>query len=129
MTLNRSGDAAATSACRCACGCQVRAPRYPSDLTDEQWAELEPFLPVMLCDTPLGGRPEKHDRRTMIDAILYVTDNGIKWRAVPADFPPWKTVWGLHARWKADGVVDDLTDRLRARVREAAGRDREPSAG
>jgi transposase len=132
MTLNRVLPAAAASSghgCRCECGCQARVRRYPTDLTDEQWADLEPLLPVMLCDTPLGGRPEKHYRRTMIDAIFYVTDNGIKWRALPADFPPWKTVYGLYARWAADGVLQDITDRLRARVRQAAGRDPEPSAG
>jgi putative transposase len=83
----------------------------------------------MLCDTPLGGRPEKHSRRAVIDAICYVADNGIKWRALPADFPPWQTVHGLFARWAKDGVAADVTDRLRARVRAAAGRHPEPSAG
>jgi transposase len=104
-------------------------PRYPTDLTDEQWAALEPLLPVMLCRTELGGRPEKHWRRTMIDAVFYLVDNGIKWRAMPADFPPWRTVRGMHARWKKDGVLADLVDRLRAVVRRAAGRHPEPSAG
>jgi transposase len=131
MTLNRVPAAGATSGhpCRCECGCLTRVPRYPSDLTDQQWARLEPLLPVMLCDTELGGRPEKHHRRTMIDAILYVADNGIKWRALPADFPPWKTVYHLFARWAADGVAAAVTDRLRALVRAEAGRDPEPSAG
>jgi transposase len=88
MTLNRvlAAGASAGRACRCECGCLTRVPCYPSDLTDEQWAVLEPVLPVMLCDTELGGRPEKHHRRAMIDAILYVADNGVKWRALPADF-------------------------------------------
>jgi putative transposase len=126
MTLNRVDAADAT--CRCACGCAVRVPRYPADLTGEQRAVLEPLLPVMLCLTPLGGRPEKHHRRTMIDAIFYLADNGIKRRALPADFPPWKTVCGLHARWKKDGVLAGITGLLRAAVRTAAGRDAEPSA-
>jgi putative transposase len=107
----------------------TRTPAYPTDLTDEQWAQLEPSLPVMLCDTELGGRPEKHWRRTMIDAVFYVTDNGIKWRAQPADFAPWKTVYGLHARWQEDGVLADIADGLRGKAREAAGREAEPSAG
>jgi transposase len=130
MTLNRvrAGRANASWPCECECGCAGRTPRYPTDLTDEQWAVLEPLLPVMLCDTELGGRPEKHWRRTMIDAVFYVVDNGIKWRALPADFPPWQTVYGLHARWKRDGVIADITDLLRARVRVAAGRNPEPSA-
>jgi putative transposase len=104
-------------------------PRYPSDLTDEQWAALEPLLPVMLCDTELGGRPEKHWRRTMADALFYVLDAGCKWRSLPADFPPWKTVYSLFARWAADGALAAVADLLRARLRQAEGRHPEPSAG
>jgi transposase len=107
----------------------TRERRYPSDLTDEQWAVLEPLLPAMLCLTVLGGRPELHFRRTMVNALLYLVDNGIKWRAMPADFPPWRTVWGMHARWKKDGVPARIVDDLRAVVRRAAGRQAEPSAG
>ena len=128
MTLNRAPAADGTPGCSCGCGCATRAPRYPTDLTGEQWAVLEPLLPVMLCRTALGGRPEKHHRRAMIDAIFYLVDNGIKWRALPADFPPWKTVYGMHARWKKDGVLADITDRLRSQVRAAAGRHPEPAA-
>jgi transposase len=61
--------------------------------------------------------------------MFYLVDNGIKWRAMPADFPPWRTVFGMHARWRRDGVLDDVVDGLRAVVRRAAGRDPEPSAG
>jgi transposase len=107
----------------------TRARRYPTDLTDAQWAVLEPLLPVMLCLTVLGGRPELHSRRTMVNAVLYLVDNGIKWRAMPADFPPWRTVYGLLARWRADGVTGRLVDDLRVLVRLAAGRSPEPSAG
>ena len=128
MTLKRVRAGCANAGWPCECGCAARVPRYPTDLTDEQWAVLEPALPVMLCDTELGGRPEKHWRRTMIDAMFYVVDNGVKWRALPADFPPWRTVYGMHARWRKDGVLADITDLLRARVRRAAGRDPEPSA-
>ena len=128
MPSNRVAGCRASLACCCACGCVTRQPRYPTDLTDRQWAVLEPALPVMLCDTELGGRPERHCRRTMIDAMLYVVDNGVKWRALPADFPPWRTVYGMHARWRKDGVLADITDLLRGRVRQAAGRHPEPSA-
>jgi transposase len=129
VSLNLVPPVPATRSCECPCGCRERRPRYPSDLTDEQWAALEPLLPVMLCLTVLGGRPEKHLRRTMVDALLYVLDNGCKWRSLPADFPPWKTVYSLFARWTADGVFTVLTDLLRARVRRAEGRQAEPSAG
>jgi putative transposase len=128
MTLNRVPAGGAKAGRPCGCGCADRAPRYPTDLTDEQWAVLEPLLPVMLCLTVLGGRPEKHRRRTMIDAMFYICDNGVKWRALPADFPPWKTVYGMFSRWKADGVWADIADLLRARVRVAEGRHPEPSA-
>jgi transposase len=128
MTLNRVTAGCANAAWPCECGCAERVPSYPTDLTDEQWAVLEPLLPAMLCQTPLGGRPERHWRRTMIDAMFYVADNGVKWRALPGDFPPWQTVHGMLARWKADGVWADVVDLLRAGVRAAAGRDPEPSA-
>jgi putative transposase len=83
----------------------------------------------MLCDTPLGGRPEKHARRAMIDALFYVLDAGCKWRSLPADFPPWKTVYSMFARWAADGVASAVTDLLRGRLRQASGRAAEPTAG
>ena len=128
MTLNRAAAACANQGWPCGCGCAQRTPRYPTDLTDEQQAVLEPALPVMLCATELGGRPEKHWRRTMTGAVFYLAGNGIKWRALPAGFPPWRTVYGLHARWKKDGVLADITDLLRAAARVAAGRHPEPSA-
>jgi len=129
MTLNRVPAGCVNAGWPCDCGCARRARRYPTDLTDEQWAVLEPLLPVMLCLTVLGGRPEKHWRRAMIDAMFYICDNGCKWRALPADFPPWKTVYGMFSRWKRDGVWADVVDLLRAAVRTAEGRDPEPSAG
>ena len=129
MSSNPALGCGASPSCECACGCFSRRPRYPSDLTDEQWAVLEPLLPVPLWRTPLGGRPEKHHRRAVVDAILYLVDNGIKWRALPADFPPWRTVYGIFAAWQRDRVTGDLADALRAAVRAAAGRDPEPSAG
>jgi transposase len=129
LPLNRVLAGCASYACSCECGCLTRTSCYPTDLTDGQWAVLEPLLPPMLCTTVLGGRPELHSRRTMVNAVLYLADNGIKWRAMPADFPPWKTVYGMFARWAADGVLATITDRLRALVRRAAGRDPEPSAG
>ena len=128
MTLNRVPAGCASAGRPCECGCADRVPRYPTDLTDEQRAVLEPLLPVMLCLTVLGGRPEKHRRRTMIDAMFYIADNGCKWRALPGDFPPWQTVHGMFARWRRDGAWADLVDLLRARVRVSGGRDPEPSA-
>ena len=129
MTLNPATAACASAGWPCGCGCAQRTPFYPTDLTDEQWAVLEPLLPPMLCDTELGGRPEKHRRRTMIDAVFYVADNGAKWRALPADFPPWQTVYGLFRRWRDDRAWDRIAALLLALARTAAGRGPEPSAG
>ena len=64
----------------------------------------------------------------MVDAIRYVTHNGCVWRALPADFPPWRTVYGIYQRWNASGATLALHDALRALARQAAGRNAEPTA-
>ncbi|WP_240660305.1 IS5 family transposase [Streptomyces sp. WAC 01529] len=74
------------------------------------------------------GRPPEHDLRRIMDAVLYVDRTGIPWRYVPHDFAPWETVYGYFAAWQKDGVFDQLNGLLRRLVREAAGRDAEPSA-
>ena len=98
---------------------------YPTDLTDEQWALLEPLLPA----AKPGGRPRSVDLREVVNAMLYLLRGGCAWRLLPHEFPPWGTVWTYFRRWRDDGTLDRLHDELRARVREAAGRDRQPSAG
>ncbi|GAA1963381.1 IS5 family transposase [Catenulispora subtropica] len=75
-----------------------------------------------------GGRPEGYCHRVMIDAVLYVVDNGIKWRALPVDFPAWDAVYRFFRRWRDQGLTMLLHDRLRRAVRVADGRDPEPSA-
>ena len=107
---------------------RVRPRRYPTDLTDAQWAVLDPLLPDPAWAAGLGGRPEKHCRRRVVDAILYVLDNGIKWHALPADFPPWQTVYSLFRRWEQAGASERILDTLRDRVRLKAGRQAAPSA-
>lgn len=102
---------------------RMRRRCYPSDMTGAEWALIEPLLPVPACETKAGGRrPEKHPRRDIVDAIRYVVDTGCKWRALPADFPPWRTVYGFMARWAAAGVVGQIRDQLRAQVRRRMGR-------
>ncbi|RKT52802.1 IS5 family transposase [Saccharothrix australiensis] len=73
-------------------------------------------------------RWEKHCRRLIVDAIFYVVDNGIKWRALPADFPPWLAVYKRFALWEKVGAAQRLLDALRDRVRLAEGRVAAPSA-
>jgi transposase len=106
-----------------------RALRYPSDTTDAQWALIEPLLPDPAWLAGNGGRRETHCRREILDAIFYVVDNGIKWRALPVDFPPWSTVYNYFAAWEAAGATQQVLDSLRDRVRLREGRAAEPSAG
>ncbi|MFM9499492.1 IS5 family transposase [Streptomyces galilaeus] len=100
----------------------MRHRRYPSDTTDAEWALLEPLLPTPAWQTETGGAPEKHPRREIVDAIRYVVDTGCKWRALPSDYPPWRTVWGFMARWTAAGVVGQIRDDLRGRIRRDLGK-------
>jgi len=74
------------------------------------------------------GRPMVHDLRAVVDAIGYVVRNGIEWRALPVDFPPWEAVYAFFQRWSQRGLPQRLTDRLRGRLRAALDRDRQPSA-
>lgn len=96
--------------------------RRPSDTFDDEWALIEPLLPTPACETKTGGRPEKHPRREIVDAIRYVVDTGCEWRALPKDFPPWRTCYGFMARWAAAGVVGQIRDQLRKRIRRDMGR-------
>jgi len=98
--------------------------RYPSDLTDAQWALIEPMVPVKP-----GGRPAIHPRRRIVEAILYLNRTGCSWRQLPHDFPPWDTVYWYFKRWNAEGTTDRIHDALRAATRDAAGRDPMASAG
>ncbi|MDQ0945816.1 transposase [Streptomyces sp. V1I1] len=92
--------------------------RYPSDTSDVEWALLKALLPTPACQKPKGGAPEKWPRRRVVDAIRYITDNGAKWRALPADFGiPWRTVFGYFARWAKAGALKRILDQLRRRLR------------
>ncbi|MDH6622923.1 transposase [Streptomyces sp. LBL] len=106
-----------------------RQSRYPTDMTDAEWAAVRPLLPVPGWMRGRGGQPEAYCHRAILDAIRYLVDNGIKWRAMPADFPPWDRVYAFFRRWRDHGLVKEFHDRLRARIRERLGRDAEPSAG
>jgi transposase len=98
--------------------------RYPSDLTNEQWALVEPLL----SGAKPGGRPLAHPLREVVNAILYLLRTGCSWRQLPKDFPPWETVYWHFKRWREDGSLDRLHDALRERVREREGRAAQPTA-
>src|SRR3954470_18759829 len=93
----------------------MRMHHYPSDLTDDQWALIEPHLPAEAD----FGRPRKTAMRDVVDAILYILRSGCQWRYLPIDFPPRSTVWRYFDRWRRDGTLDRLHDALRRKVRAA----------
>ncbi len=119
------------SCCRLALLYQRSGPRvrrYTSDTSDAQWALIDPLLPDPAWIGARGGRPEQHCRRAIVDAIFYLVGNGIKWRALPVDFPPWSTVCNFFVGWPAAGVTVDVLDTLREQVRLVEGRTATPTA-
>ncbi|MFD9484135.1 IS5 family transposase [Streptomyces sp. NPDC059991] len=98
-------------------------------MTDAEWAQVRPLLPVPGWLRGRGGQPEAYCHRALLDAVRYLVDNGIKWRSMPVDFPPWDRVYAFFRRWRDHGLVKEFHDRLRARLRQRAGRDEQPTAG
>ena len=107
----------------CECTCKRG---YDTSLTDGEWVQIEPLLPVR--DPRHGGRPLKYDRRLVLDAILYVLRTGCAWRHVPHDLAPWDAAYRWFAAWSAEGTWRRVHEALRDRVRERDGRDRQPTA-
>jgi transposase len=111
------------------CLCHDRVRSYPSDLTDPQWNVLRPSAEQVMTELRQAqGRPMVHDLRATLDALNYVVRNGIEWRAMPVDFPPWDAVYAFYERWNRRGMPRLLADRLRAQIRVGMGRDAEPTA-
>ena len=97
--------------------------KYPSDLTDGQWRKIRRLLPKK---KKRGRKPL--DRRTVINAILYVVRTGCQWRALPKDFPNWKSVYTVFWRWRTNDVWKRVHDALREKVRRQDGRKPTPTA-
>lgn len=97
--------------------------KYPSDLTDGQWQKIKGLLPRK---KKRGRKPL--DRRVVINAVLYVNRTGCQWRALPRDFPNWKSVYTVFWRWRQEGVWKSIHDKLRERVRKQARKAPTPSA-
>jgi putative transposase len=96
---------------------------YPTDLTDEQWKLIEPFLP----EAKPGGRPRKTDLREVVNALLYLVRAGCPWRMLPHEFPAWKTVYNYYRQWIDNATWDEILVSLRMQYRELAGREDNPS--
>jgi len=102
----------------------MRTNKYPSDVSDEQWALIEPLIPVYP-----GGRPRKTPLRDVVDAIFYLLRTGCQWRYLPKDFPPKSTVWRYFDVWRHNGTLEEIHDALRELARRQEGRQPTPSAG
>jgi transposase len=97
---------------------------YPSDVTDEEWWFVLPYL--LLCREDAGQR--EHDLREVFDALRYVARSGCSWRMVPGDLPPWAAVYQQFRRWLEAGVFEVLVADVQTIVREWAGRKGQPTA-
>lgn len=99
--------------------------RYPTDLTDEQWAVIEPLIPP----AKHGGAPRQVDMREVLNTLFYQNRSGCQWDMLPHDLVPKSTAYDYFQRWRDDGTWQRLVDALRTQVRVAEGRKPTPSAG
>ena len=95
---------------------------YPTDVTDEEWAEIAPHL----TKAAPTGRPRTVDLRHVFNALRYKNRTGCQWSMLPEGFPAKSTVFDYHQKWTQDGTWIRINDLLRERVREALDRDKQP---
>ena len=98
--------------------------RYPSDLTEAEWALVAPFIPP----AKRGGRKRTVDVREVLNGVFYVLATGCRWRALPKDLPPRSTVHDYLTLWARDGTLRRLPHALFVQAREQAGKEASPTA-
>ena len=98
--------------------------RYPSDLTDEEWALIAPGIPP----GKRGGNKRTVDLREVVNGLMYILSTGCQWRAIPKDLPPRSTLHGYFDLWSWDGTLERIHHALYVACRERAGREASPSA-
>src|SRR3954467_6008142 len=98
--------------------------RYPSDLTDEEWSNVAPFIPP----AKRGGNKRTVNVREVVNGLMYILSTGCQWRAIPKDLGPRSTVHGYFELWTWDGTLDRIHDALYVKCREQAGREASPTA-
>ena len=101
---------------------------YSTDLTDAQWALLEPFFPKVDRPDKRNGRPREYSYREIINGIFYITRAGCAWSLMPHDLPPWLSCYGYFNRWSRNGFWEKIHTALREADRERVGREPTPSA-
>lgn len=100
---------------------EFKATHYPSDLTDTQWEQIAEYFPQ--------GPNSEHHKRTLLNAVLYLVNNGCKWRALPHDFPPYSTVHSFYRRARLSGLWEKVLEAIVQKTRLTAGRNATPSYG
>lgn len=106
----------------------TKRQRYPTDLTDAQWGNIEHlFASPKAPGKGPGGRPRTYPLREIVDAAFYMARSGCSWRMLPHDFPPWKTVSYYYYTWLEAGLWKQVHDALVADVRAMAGKEPTPS--
>jgi putative transposase len=108
----------------------TQTKRYSSDLTDEEWAVLEPLVPRARSNDKTGGRPEEYPKREITNGILYVKTTGCQWTNLPKDLPPHKTVYHYFNTWSKNGMWETINAALREQVRRKKYKKKtEPTVG
>lgn len=97
---------------------------YPSDVSDDEWAFVAPYLTLMTADAP----QRRYDLREVFNATRWIVRAGAPWRYLPTNFPPWEAVYQQTRRWIDAGVFTAMTHDLRELLRWTEGRDPDPSA-
>ncbi len=100
--------------------------QYSSDLSDSEWEKIKHLFEISYVK---GGRPLKHSKRELLNAILYVLRAGCTWRDLPGDFPDWEAVYKQFQRWKNQGLFEELNSILRKKLRVSIGREEDSTAG
>ena len=98
--------------------------RYPSDVTDDEWAVLKPLIPK----AKRGGNRRHVNEREIVNGLMYILSSGCQWRAIPPDLPPYSTIYSYFDLWSWDGTLERMHHALYMECREAAGREASPTA-
>ena len=98
--------------------------RYPSDVTNEEWALIAPLIPP----AKRGGNKRTVDERAVVNGVMFILSTGCQWASLPKDLPPRSTVNDYFLRWDHDGTLDRIHHALYVKCREKAGRDAGPTA-
>jgi transposase len=98
--------------------------RYPSDLTDAEWAQVAPIIPR----AKRGGNKRTVDVREVVNGLMYILSTGCQWRAIPKDLPPRSTLYDYFAQWEWDGTLERIHHMLYVKCREHAEREASPTA-